>query len=141
MIVRVAQPESYPWLAGRLGLSPSEQFRAIEAVRPDGSIAGMIGYDGWTPNSVTLHIALDSMPALRCLLRAGFVGAFELGQRQIANCVVRSDNARSLRLVKHLGFRKVATLRDAWAPGVHFVVFEMRKAECRWLKEPARKAA
>ena len=140
MIVRVAQPSSYPWIVQRTGVAPTRDFRAIEAVRADGSIAGMVGYDGWTPNSVAMHIALASPMALRLLVEAGFVMAFDVSKKEIAFCVVRSDNRRSLRLVYHLGFRKTATLKDAWAPGIHFTVWEMHKQECRWLK-PVRKAA
>ena len=38
-------------------------------------------------------------------------------------------------LVEHLGFRRVATLRDAVAEGIDMLIYEMRREECRFLKE------
>ena len=140
MNVRVAQPSSYGWIKDRLGLAVSDKFAAVEVVRDDGTIAGMVGYDNRTPNSLSLHIAIETPAALRKLVVAGFVGAFELEGKGLVHCLIRTDNERSLRLVRKLGFRPVALLADAWSPGVGFVIWEMRKEECRYLT-PARKAA
>lgn len=141
MIAQVAQPPSYPWIIQRLGLRPSAEFQALEAIREDGSIAGMVGYDAWTPGGVTLSIALDTPMAFRCLVKPLFLMAFEVCRREVATCVVRSDNRASLALVEHVGFRRAGVVPNGWAPGIDLTVWQMQKRDCRWLYGKNRKAA
>lgn len=140
MIVRPAHPDHYAWIAQRAGLTAGPSFRAIEAVDEAGRIHGMVGYDGWTENAVCLHVALENPACLRHLLKPGFGIPFvELG-RGVALASVLSTNERSLALVPRLGFRFAHRVRDGWKPGVDVVWFEMRREECRWIRE-ARWAA
>lgn len=120
------------WLAERTGYVPGGDFRTLVALREDGSTAGVVGFDRWTPGSVHMHIALESPAAGRLLLRPAFAEAFS-GGRTLAAGLVRGGNVRSLALAKHLGFREAYRMRDGWAPGEDMVLFEMRRAECRWL--------
>jgi RimJ/RimL family protein N-acetyltransferase len=142
--VQAAPPEHHKWLAERAGLSLHSGFGAIEAIDDAGRIVGMVGYDGWLPGSVCLHIALEHPAALRHLIRAGFGVAFDAPPRGFgkaaAVATVLSTNKRSLKLVERLGFRHAYTGRDWGGPGVDFVYFEMRRNECRWLVQE-RKAA
>jgi RimJ/RimL family protein N-acetyltransferase len=140
VIVRDAPPEHLGWIAERACVSIHPAFRAIEAVDAAGKIHGMVGFDGWFGNTVSLHIALENPAALRSLLRDAFRIAFDVAQRGVALCCVVATNRKSLRLVQHLGFRFAYSIRDGWAPGVDMVWFEMRRAECRYLR-PMRKAA
>ena len=132
MIVRVAPPEHYPWIADRAQLVIGPQFRALEAVDKAGLIAGMVGFDGWMPNSLMLHIALDVPIALRKLCRMGFQWAFRM--RPIALAPVLSNNRKSMRLVEELGFRLAGRLKDAWEPDVDLILYQMRREECRFLE-------
>lgn len=138
--VRAAPAEHYPWIASRAGCVLTAAFRAIEAVRSDGTIVGMVAYSEWTPNAVVMHVAIEHPAALRHLLRAGFEYPFIESGRRIALCAVLSSNARSLVLVRRLGFRETHRIRDGWVEGVDIVSFEMNRSECRWI-HPARKAA
>lgn len=132
--MRPAPPEHYSWIADRASLVVDDQFRAIEAM--DGArIAGMVAFTGWTPNAVHLHIALESPIALRRLVTHGFGIAFNRCGKGVALAPVMSTNRRSIRLVEHLGFRLAGVLADAWAPGVDVRIYQMRRDECRWLKE------
>ena len=136
MIVRVATADHYSWICERARLVVTPGFQALEAVARDGRILGMVAYDGYRPNSVNMHMALDWRSAARHLLRPAFHGAFvELG-RGIVYGQVLSSNPRSLALCLHLGFREVARLKDAWEPGVDIHLVEMRRDECRWLDMP-----
>ena len=134
MIVRAAPREHHRWLIDRAGTVPSSGFRAIEAVDSSGRILGMVGYDGWTPNSVVASIALESPAALRRLLGPAFRYPFVEAGRGVLLSVVREDNHKSRRLVEHLGFTAVHTIENGWDHGVGLVVYEMRLEECRWLE-------
>lgn len=120
------------WLAERTGYHAAADFRSLAAVNSDGRIVGMVGFDGWSPNAVHMHVALDSAIAARHLLRPAFGEAFS-GGRALAIGVVRGSNTRSLALSLHLGFRQVYVMRDGWALGEDVVLLEMRRDECRWI--------
>lgn len=138
MIVRAAAPDHLPWLAERAGLAIHPALRAIEAVDDAGRIHGMVGFDGWTKNAVCLHVALDNPAALRHLLKPGFgIPFIELGLG-VALAPVASTNDRSLKLVPKLGFRFAYRVRDGLDKGVDLIWFEMRKEECRHIRQGAR---
>ncbi len=142
MIIRVAPPEHYPWICERARLALTPGFQALEAVTPDGRILGMVAYDGYRPNSVCMHVALERPSAARHLIVPAFRAAFLDLNRGIVYGQVLSSNPRALDLDLHLGFREVARLKDAWEPGIDIHVLEMRREECRWLTEkPLRRAA
>lgn len=133
--VRPMAPDRLGWLAERAHLNIGPGFVAIEAVTPDGRIVGAVGFDGWTPGSVSMHIALDSPIAFRALLRQAFHQVFVQWGKGVATCLVLGSNARSHALVDSVGFRRVFTGRDYWAPGEDMVVYEMRREECVWLSD------
>ncbi len=142
MIIRAAEPGHYAWIAERAHLCIGPSFRALEAVTEDGRILGMVGFDSWTPNSVSMHVALERPTAARHLIRPAFGIAFVEFDRKVVFGTVLGNNPRALELDLHLGFREVARLRDAWEPGVDTVILEMRREECRWINHgKIRKAA
>lgn len=138
MIARVAPPEHYQWIAERASLVIGPAFHAIEAIDGD-RIAGMVGFDGWTESAVAMHVALDHPVAFRRLLRPAFGIAFQDPSRRVAICTVLSNNARSLRLVQHVGFREVFRGRSWWSSDVDVVFFEMKRAACRWIRPATQK--
>ena len=135
----IAPPEHYPWIAERAGIVCGPQFKAIEALNENGQIVGMVGFDGWTPNSVCMHVAIDDPLAVRCLLKPAFGIVFTA--RNIAIGQVISTNQAALDFDKHLGFKEVARIRDGWKPGVDVVLLEMRRADCRWISAEMKEAA
>jgi RimJ/RimL family protein N-acetyltransferase len=138
VIIRAAHPEEFGWLVERAECAITPGFRAI-AAEDAGRIVGMVGFDGWTPNSVTMHVALDSPACLRGLLPEIFGYAFVQAGKGIALGIIPADNARSVNLAKRVGFSEVHRVRDGWAVGVDLVVLEMRRERCRWIQQ--RKAA
>lgn len=133
--VQAAPAAHYAWLTQRLGVQPSASFRAIEAVDSTGRILGMCGYDGWTPHAVLAHMAVDSPIAWRALLGPAFSYPFQQAGRGLILGTIRASNARSLALARRFGFRETHRVQDGWAPGEALVLVELRKEDCRFLKE------
>jgi RimJ/RimL family protein N-acetyltransferase len=139
VIVRAAHPEEFGWLVERAECAITPGFRAI-AAEDQGRIVGMVGFDGWTPNSVTMHVALDSPACLRSLLPEIFDYAFRQAGKGLALGIIPAGNERSVNLAKRVGFREAYRVRDGWSVGEDLIVLEMRREECRWIPQ-ARKAA
>lgn len=139
MIVTAAPPEFLPWLARRAQCNVGPEMKGIMAVDDTGRVHGMAGFDGWTPNSVVLSIALDNPASFRSLVKPIFHYAFVQAQRGVALAVVKGSNARSLALCSRVGFREAYRVRDGVTVGEDLVIFEMRREECRWIDQ--RKAA
>lgn len=142
---QLATAEHYPWLAERAGITVGPLLRAIEVVDDKGEIKGMVGYDGWTPNLVCMHVALEAPMAIRALpgsedsspfagrrfINAAFGIAFM--RRNVVIGQVIATNRKALELDLHLGFREIGRIRDGWQPGIDLIVLEMRREECRWI--------
>jgi RimJ/RimL family protein N-acetyltransferase len=145
VIIQAAHPSHHPWIAERAKLELHPGFMAIEAVDDSGRIVGMVGFDGWLPQAVCLHIAIEEPIALRKLLPAAFGVAFEPPPRGFgkvaAIATVLSTNEKSLRLVGRVGFEKLYAGRDWSGPGVDFCVFEMRRERCRFIPPALRRVA
>jgi hypothetical protein len=136
-----ANPALFPWLTSRAQSNASQDMKAIACIGNDGKIHGMAGFDGWTPNSVVLTIALDSPIAFKRLVWALFHYAFVQANRGVALATVRGSNRRSLKLCKHVGMKEVYRVRDGITVGEDLVVFEMRREDCRWIAPSVRRAA
>lgn len=132
MTVRAATSEEFAYLTERTGYVPGSGFRAI-VQEVGGRVVGLVGFDGWTPGAVWMHVAVDVPGACRGLLRESFCYAFEQAGRSLALGMVRASNAPSRRLAERLGFSECGRLRDAWSVGEDVVLLEMRREDCRWI--------
>lgn len=134
--VRAAPPEHYEWIGERARVAIGGEFRALEAL-DGGQIVGMVGYDGWTPNSCSMHVAIEKPIAIRRLLRPAFGLVFDPRPRGLGLGLVKghvlSTNEKALKLDLGLGFREVGRLKDGWAVGVDEILLVMRRDDCRWL--------
>ena len=133
MIVQAAPIDHHEWLISRSGFAPTKHLKCIEAVDRTGKIQGMIGYDGWTESSVQLHQAVDSPIAWRSLIHPGFEYPFVQCNRTILIGLTPSKNQRAIEMNMRLGFKETYRIKDACSIGEDMVLFEMRRADCRWL--------
>ena len=94
----------------------------------------MLAYDQWTENACQAHVAVDLPIAWRRMVYPGFAYPFIEARKGLLLAAVSSLNTKSLHLMERLGFRNTYTIQDAISVGVHSVLFEMRREECRWLR-------
>jgi hypothetical protein len=52
-----------------------------------------------------------------------------------------SNNTKSLKFNKKLGFVEVFRIEDGFDEGVDYVIQELRKENCRWINERCSRAA
>ena len=131
MIVQAAPPEHYAWLAQHGGAFLVPDFCALEAVE-EGRVLGMVGYCEWAPNSVRLHVGIEGSVVVKHLLGPAFAYPFEeVGVDLVIG--ITPAFTKAVKFCKHLGFRETHRIKNGWCEGVDFIVFEMRREECRWL--------
>lgn len=138
--VCAADAADFAWLQERTSCGMTGNFRAIKAIDEAGRILGMVGYDRWTPNSVEMHVALDTPVAARALCGPALSYPFDECDVGMVRGVIQSGNRRSLRLAQRMGFVEVSRCRDGWARGVDLVFLELRR-ENYTARNQQRKAA
>ena len=135
MIIQAAPRDHYDWLCDRTNYVRTRDFRAIEAVDSHGRVRGMVGYDGWTLNACRVHMAAETPIVWRHLLRPAFRYPFQHVSVLLAH--VPAHSIRSDKLVRKFGFWPAYRVLDGYAPGDDLQIYEMRRENCRWLKEAA----
>lgn len=133
-------PADFAWLEERAGCVLTRKAQGFQALDDSGRVRGMIAYDEATETETCCHIALESPAALRCLLPSIFRFPFLFNGFDNLLAKVVSTNKRSIRLVQHFGFREVYRRRGGVRAGVDLILFELRRADCRYLSHE-RKAA
>jgi hypothetical protein len=128
-----ALPEDFTWLQARTGVALTPDVRGVKAVRPDGSVAGLVAYDLWTEGACQVHLAVETPAAWRCLLEPAFQYPFLEAGRRVLLGMAAASNRPLLRLLTRLGFTRTATIPDGIAPGDALHLFTLRREACRYL--------
>lgn len=130
--------EHFGWIIQRTGCIVTSDFRAIAALDSKGIIRGMVAYCNFTENSAQMHAAIDTPAAVRALVYENdcpiFRRPFLVANLGLLIAVVRGSNEAALRVDKHLGFKETYRIKDGLRPGEDWVILEMRREDCRWLK-------
>lgn len=130
-----ATSEALRWLEARTGAVLTSGARGVAAVDGAGRVRGVVAYDGWTPNAVQAHMAVDTPVAWRALLRPAFEYPFEQAGRKLLLGIIPADNTRSARMAESLGFALSHRVPDGWSDGVDLLVYQMRREDCRWIRK------
>lgn len=110
----------------------TENSEAIGLLKGDELVAG-VWYEDFNQKTITCHIAITGRMNREYL---GIIFDFpfvQLGVDKIV-CPVLSDNDKSIRLVKNMGFEEQARLLDV-SPSGDMLFFVMSKDKCRFLGE------
>ena len=128
----VRATRDFSWLTGRTGVEFTPAARGMVQTR-DEKIAGMVACDLWGGTSAQVHVAATSAAGCRTLAREFFGWAFGEAKREVLIAIVASSNKPCLRLIQFFGFQGKHVICDGFQIGVDFVLFEMRRADCKWL--------
>ena len=125
--------EEWIWIVERTHINGTQDSQGIVAYDRRGIHAICVA-DGFTSDSCCVHFAIDNPMAIR----AGFFN--KIADHLYITCArerlfgtVPSNNAKALKLDKHIGFKEVARVPHGMGTGVDTVVLSMDKADCRWI--------
>jgi len=121
------------WVARRVhGGYFEERSQAIGLKRDDEIVAGVI-YENWNHKSIWCHIAIEGRmtPAY---LAAIFDYPFNVAMVDKIIVPVGSDNEKSMKMVKNMGFAEEGRIKDGRPEG-DIVFLTLHKDDCRFLGE------
>lgn len=136
MIIQQASPKALAYLAARTGLSTTGEFVGLSAVDAAGRLRGVAGYDKWTLNAARLHLLI--LGPCRELYTEMFRYPFVIAEKNVLVAEIAESNQRSRKLAVHLGFHELARIADGWAVGDDTIIYTLRRANCKFLKEEDR---
>jgi hypothetical protein len=100
----------------------------------DGILVAGVMYDEYTGASISMHARIDSPGAItKKFWRMCFDYPFNQLKVKRITGLIKATNARSRRLVSHLGGHIEAVLSDYFPDG-DGIVYIMRREDCRCLK-------
>lgn len=124
-------------------LQRSEDFQAIGRLGTNGSLLGVIGYNGFTGLTCQIHTAGDGNWVSRELIKATFHYPFVQLKLEHLFAPVAATNSRALRFDRRMGFKDALRIENGWDHGEDLILLTMAKKDCRWinLDVQERKAA
>ena len=141
MLVGTTTPE-YRQLAAEIlskeiGVKPTEDLQAIFWANPETSvIEWCVGFDSFLGKTCQIHVVnFNKKYTPRKLLSAVFEYAFITAGRETLIGIVNSNNTDAMKYDQHLGFKEAYRFEGMHDDGGDIVVFEMKKADCRFIKE------
>ena len=131
----------WEWMYARTGVILCGDMTGLVAVH-DNDIVAVCVADSFGPDQCSVHFAIDNPMVLRhgfleAIAKLLFIG---LGRARIFG-MVPADNAKALKLDKHIGMREVARIPNGFKTGVDYIIMCMERGECRWLPEDLREVA
>jgi len=127
-------PTDWRWVKAHVDCVLCEDSKGIVAER-DGETVGVVILDSWAPNSCQVHLgATTPLVWKHGLHKEVFRYVFEVCGREMILGLTPANNRTALRFNKHMGFRQTYVIKDGFAPGIDYIVHEMRRDECRWIE-------
>ena len=129
------QRHEWEWLESRADCNWCSDTKGIVAYNEEGMIVAAIALDSWSYNAVFIHIAVED----KWVFRHGFAEEcfnyiFNDSGRRILLGATPANNEKALKFNRHIGLKPIYSIKDGYADGVDFIVQELRKEDCRYLK-------
>lgn len=127
--------EDKEWVSSHLSIPGVSDMNGIVAMTGEWPAAACILHN-WTYNSVMAHIVILKP----IVLKHGFIQevmeyVFNTCGRKIILGSVPSENLKALAFDTHIGFKEVHRVKDGFKDGSDIVLIELRKEDCRWIKD------
>jgi hypothetical protein len=123
---RAANPTDMVWFGHMTQYKGTEDMGGIVAMHDDGTVAGMVAFDHWTPKSVHGHMAVIDPRCTRGLWREVVKYLRQHGKEVIIG-MTPSHIDKAVRLIKRgLKWTEVARIKDGWDTGSDMVITEYR---------------
>lgn len=128
-------PSDWGWINEQVGVLQCEDTTGLIAIDLDSNTTvGACVLDNFTANSVQAHFMVASPLVLRHgFLEECFDYCFNYRRLKYMYGMVPADNAKALKLNKHMGFTERLRLPEAYADGVDYVVMECTRDNCKYL--------
>lgn len=125
------------WYTSRIPTNWSENMGGIVVIDTDtGTPQAAALYEDWSATSCVMSVIIDNPMVLRHgFLETAFHFVFNTSGRIKAFARIASKNKRSLNFVKKLGFTQVAVLEDGCELGNDWIIFELKKEDCRYIEK------
>lgn len=94
---------------------------------------GIVLLDNWTKTAVMGHIAIQHPMAMRKLPFEAMDYVFNRCGKRMFIGVIPSDNVKSMKFHKHLGFSEIFRIPDGYAEGVDYVMVQMLREDCKYI--------
>lgn len=130
------------WINNHVGILRCEDTGGLVAVNADtGETIAACVWDNITANSVQCHLVIENALAVR----HGFINniadlIFNGWQKKAIYGLVPANNAKAIKMNKHIGFTIKTRLEDAYAEGVDYLVMELKKENCPYFKNKSAAA-
>ena len=111
------------WVADRVGqMSSWGDFYAMGA-EVKGKLSAGVVLNNFTPCSATVHLAISKPNRILSeLLDHAFIYAFKTCSLRRLTGLVEANNAKSLKIIKHLGFVEEGVMREAGTDGQDIII-------------------
>lgn len=133
----IQSDDDWNWIKTRANPILTEGTTGIIAVDTEvNEIVAMAAFDNWTENSVQMHMAIDRPT----ILRHGFLEeignyVYNTCEKGIILATVPANNPKAVKLDTHIGMDVVYRVKDGFKKGVDYLLLELRKENCRWIKQ------
>lgn len=124
-------------MAREINVVPTHDLQAILWVSPvNGMIEWVVGFNAFLGKTCQMHVVnLTGKTTPRKLIWAAFHYPFVTCGLEYVFGILNSNNERAVEYDKKLGFTEVNRFHGAHDDGGDIVLLQMKRDDCRWVKE------
>ena len=127
--------EELLWLKERAECTITDDMNGISCYR-DEKLIGVVGLESWSYNSVTIHLVIEDVLSLRHgYPEEVFNYIFNECDKGVVIGVTPDNNPKALKFNKSMGLVELYRIKDAYDVGIDYVVQELRKENCKFLRK------
>lgn len=123
-------------LLNEIGVQPCGDLQAIFWANKENQIEWVVGYTAFIGKTCQMHMVnLKGGYTPKDLLKAAFDYPFNKCGLEKTFGLVNSNNVKAMEYDQKLGFKEIMRFAGMHENNGDMVIFEMNKADCRWIKE------